>query len=57
VKVKNFPSTLVLVGAMKSERISGSLAKAVLAVTNASRKRIEEIGSSEFMAMIDKLSA
>ena len=57
MKVKNFPSTLVLVGAMKSERISGSLAKAVLAVTNASRKRIEEIGSSEFMAMIDKLSA
>lgn len=53
MKVKNFPSTVVLVAAMKSERISGSLAKTFWAMTKASTKRNEEIGLSEFMAMID----
>jgi hypothetical protein len=56
--VKNFPSTIVLVGATKSERISGSLAKTILtALTKESKNRERETGLREFMAMVDKLQA
>ncbi|KAB5539100.1 hypothetical protein DKX38_016633 [Salix brachista] len=56
--VKNFPSRVVLIGATKSERISGSLAKTILtALTKASKNRERETGLREFMAMVDKLQA
>jgi hypothetical protein len=48
----------VLVGATKSERISGSLAKTILtALTKESKNRERETGLREFMAMVDKLQA